>query len=711
MKIENMKKIYPNLKFGSNSEEFLDLFINSYKKKIYEMSDSLKLVDVQSSFSKLTPKKIRSQSIIEATEFMSSMKNTKENGRIFVNVVVDNLSKILLKNIVECSILHKQKKIYPSCIILGIANNKELTKLSNKLGYFIPPKIVKDTDSRTTEKLKESLRNKYKGLKYFSRNELLFLSQPESNEENKLILFYTNKYSLNNKKEYSFDDIVKNWDDYKLETNDKYIYWLFPTYQKMTKNDIKMFQTKPKIRENVVNAFLRMLLFYGFVLDKKEIVKQTKPLNRRENGRTIGLFSIQNYERITHIMNFLVVINMEILSSVFFLAMCKAIKSNNVLLNKILDNNTLKKWMNTQNYLVPYSNNYNVNKLSKIFSDKYPISKKICNITGLNYTGNSCYMDSVLLSMFAIPNKVITDNILEKDLNILKSIDRPLWSKCSSNIDSDIKKRQNIQIALKNITNSIRGNGNIKTCSKLRSLIKYCPGTQPFHGTEPQDSGEFLAYLLNLFQVDIATVTQLTYGSNTVKSKPEWVLVRKNIDNYSSPIIDVTSTKLLNIKEGYDITKFLKQTDKAILQPSELWTPDKTKPHITYNRRKEVFKIISPIVIFNINRTYGKPMFSKPITVEEIKNKRGKFIGIETRQIFKNIYAPETIIIKEKQLNLSAIVVHTGGAHYIAFFKCNSEWFRYNNVERDKITYIGSYHNMSKSNPNPMSHGTLFFYT
>ena len=67
--------------------------------------------------------------------------------------------------------------VQASCIILGISNDKELTKLSNKLGYFIPPKIVNDTDSRTTEKLKESLGNKYKGLKYFSRNELLFLSQ------------------------------------------------------------------------------------------------------------------------------------------------------------------------------------------------------------------------------------------------------------------------------------------------------------------------------------------------------------------------------------------------------------------------------------------------------------------------------------------------------------------------------------------------------
>lgn len=733
--IETMKLFYPNLKFGSNSEEFLDLFINSYKKKIYEMSDTLNLVDIKSSFSKLTPKKIRAKSIIAASYYMPSMKNTKENGSIFINAVVNNLSNILLKTIVECSILHKQKKVYPSCIILGIANNKELTKLSNKLGYFIPSKIVKDTDSRTTEKLKESLRNKYKGLKYFSRNELLFLSQPEeSTDENKLILFYTNKYNLNNKKDYSFDDIVKNWDDYKLETNDNYICWLFPNYPKMTKNDIKIFQTKPKLRENVVKAFLRMLLFYGFVLDKKEIVKQTKPLNRREKGRTIGLFSIHNYKRITRMMNFLVVINMEILSALFFLAMCKAMKSNDVLLKKILENNSLKNWMITQNYLVSYVNTYDVNKLSKTMvntkeynecgeweqipskllyesDDQLETSKKICNITGLNYTGNSCYMDSVLLSIFAIPNKVITDNILEKDLNSLKSIDRPLWSKCSSNIDNDIKKRQNIQIALKNITNSIRGNGKIKTCSKLRSLIKECPGTQPFHGKEPQDSGEFLAYLLNLFQVDIATVIRRTYGSNSTKTKSDWVLVSSNIDKYSSPIIDVTPTKLLNIKEGYDITKFLKQTDKALLQSSELWVPDKTKPHITYSRRKEVFITKSPLVIFNLNRTYGEAIFSKPITNKELESGRGKFINFVTRDIFKIIYAPETMIIKEKQLNLSAIVVHTGGAHYIAFFKCNGEWYRYNNVSKNKITYTGSYDNMLKSNPNPMSHGTLFFYT
>ena len=761
--LDVMNSFYTNLKFGPESEEFLDSFINSYKEKIYEMAETKNLADIQSSFSKLTPKKIRTSSVA-ATDFMASMKNTKENGRIFLEAVVNNLAGILLTTVFECSIGHKQKKVYPSCIILGISNDKELTKLSNKLGYFIPPKIVNDTDSRTTEKLKESLGNKYKGLKYFSRNELLFLSQPEKelSDENELILFYTNKYNANNKKDYSFDNIVKNWDDYKLETNDTYIYWLFPEAPKLTKDDIKRFQTDPKLRVNVVDASLRMLVFYGFVLNKKEIVKQIKPLNRRDKGRTIGLFSIHNYKRITRIMEFLIVINMEILSAIFFLAMCKAMKSNDVLLKKIIDNNTLRMWMSTQNYLASYANSYDVNRLSKTLvvsnddddddeddwgewdddwdddwgeweddwddissellyeSDeletkpktKSQMSKKMCKVTGLNYTGNSCYMDSVLLCIFAIPNKVITNNILEKDLNILKTIDRPLWSKCSSNIDNDIKKRQNIQIVLNNITNSMRGNGTVKTCSKLRSLIKECPGTQPFHNTEPQDSGEFLAYLLNLFQVDIATVIRQTYGSNSSETKTGWVLVRSNKDKYASPIIDVTSTKLLTIKKGYDITKFLKQTDDALLKSSELWTPDKTKPHITYNRRKEVFRMYySSLVIFNLNRTYGEAMFSKPITKKEIESGRGKFTGIVTREIFKHIYAPEKMIIKEKQLNLSAIVVHTGGAHYIAFIKYNGEWYRYNNVAKDKITYTGSYDNMLKSNPNPMSHGTLFFYT
>ena len=91
-----------------------------------------------------------------------------------------------------------------------------------------------------------------------------------------------------------------------------------------------------------------------------------------------------------------------------------------------------------------------------------------------------------------------------------------------------------------------------------------------------------------------------------------------------------------------------------------------------------------------------------------------KFLGIHTKNIWKRVSAPEKITLKGKELNLTAIVVHTGGANYVANFKCENEWFWYDDrpeSSRHIIKHIGSYNKMLKTNPNPLSHGTLFFYS
>ena len=719
----------------------------------------------------------------------------------------------------------------------------------------------------------------------------------------KLIQFYNNLYPINNKN-YFFSDVMK-WDDYNLEVKHDYIKWLFPSEKEdkknpvLTKQDIKQFRSNTIIRSNVVEATLKMLFFYGFVLDGSSYgVKQEKPLNRRDNGRTIGLFAVHNYNRLTRIMDFLVTIDMDYLSAIFFLALCQALKSNELLLKKVIANKSIKYWMATQNYLVSETYNYDTDKLfpqitvspvkkienilkigggisdelelkadenaviignhtgimkgvdwsnemywntlhkkmkdtlfkiiiidkgstSWIEKSRLPIitefikkhitndgvfifeqyiydniikyfpkyhkyviypktafdknlqfdnflfllskvpiysnyfisidspleltwqnekfetakyrnkivsssisqdeiykliinlkdknSDERCDIKGLNYTGNSCYMDSTLLCIFSVYNKIITENILEKDLSALKTIGRNLWSKCDENIDNDIKRRQNIQKVLNNITESMRGLDNVKKCSNLRSLIAKCPGSQPFHGTGTQDAGEFLSYLFNLFQVDVANTRRSSYGSNDLDNNPKWILVSKQKDNYASPIIDVVSTTLKMIPDDYDITQFVKQTQDSILEDSDIWIPDKNNPLVTYTRRKEVFKIQkSRLIIFNLVRTYGEASFSKT------KTGRGKFKGIVTKNIWTGISAPETMILNDVKLDLSAIVVHTGSVHYVANFKCNNEWFWYDDnpsSSKHLIKHIGSYDNMLKTKPNPLTHGVLFFYT
>ena len=325
-----------------------------------------------------------------------------------------------------------------------------------------------------------------------------------------------------------------------------------------------------------------------------------------------------------------------------------------------------------------------------------------CNITGLNYNGNSCYMDSVLLATFAIPNKTITDNILDKNLDVLRTY--PVrWSTCDANLDVDINRRKDIQTVIKNIAMSMRELNNVKKCSTLRKLIQTCPGPQNFHQTDPQDSGEFLTYLFNMFQVNVANTEITTYGSNSENENvtDDWVLESTKIDSNASPIINVDSITLINEEENYDITKFIKQETDAFLGIENKWTP---KLGTSYIRRKQIFEVTkSPIIIFNILRTHGEPII-----------KKNNFIGIKTKNIWKKIQAPESMLLKNKTLYLTSIVIHNGGGHYVAVFKCERNWFYYDDNPGSSshiIKYIGSYEKMLEISPNPLSHGTLFFYT
>ncbi len=180
-----------------------------------------------------------------------------------------------------------------------------------------------------------------------------------------LIKFYRDEYPVNDS---YFSDIVYNWNDYNFETDTNWISWLFPSYSRskynpdnpvLTDKVVNIFKCDKNIRINVFRATLRLLLFFGFILENNN-VKQVSPLKRNENGQNIGLYSIHNYTHITRIMKFLELINMTYLSSIFFLAMIRAITIDHELKKLVLSQNSLYHWMNTQLYLTPYSTTYSI---------------------------------------------------------------------------------------------------------------------------------------------------------------------------------------------------------------------------------------------------------------------------------------------------------------------------------------------------------------
>lgn len=487
-----------------------------------------------------------------------------------------------------------------------------------------------------------------------------------------IILFYQNKLEANGKYGYYLSDILK-WSDYRLEKEHDFIQWLFPDESggvnpkapKLTLKDVETFKSDKFLRRRVIRATICMLNFYGFTFVKNDVV-QIKAIARKENGIVVGLHSTHNYRRITRIMSFLNRIELYSASSLFMLAMCYAMHKDLVLRVKIHDNDVLKYWFATQKYLRNYIGKYNLG--SKIESEK-----KICRFTGLKYTGNSCYQDSVLLALLAIPNDFITENILERDMkSVSKMPNREIVYSCDEK--SDCKTRRSIQKELVHITKSMRGEGEkVEYCSKLRSLFK--TNKQSFHGTGMQDAGEFLQYLFAIFQVHGVVQSRTSMLTNKIGDIP---IVNKKTIYETSPMVLIPSQ---NIIDNVSIETFLNHKEDVILDMKNLY---RGADGVNYHRRIETVDIIrAEYLVFYAQRLY------------------------ETKRNYNNI-VPIKQIKLDNILNLFAIIVHRN-YHYTCYIKCDKNWFYYNDLS-DNIVYVGTYNDMLKTKPSVKSEGVLYFY-
>lgn len=339
--------------------------------------------------------------------------------------------------------------------------------------------------------------------------------------------------------------------------------------------------------------------------------------------------------------------------------------------NIIHKNNSLSMWIGTQNFLNPYLNG--------------------CDIRGLDYIGNSCYQDSVLLSTFAISNKIITRYILDRNVKEI-SKSKKQWITCGETPKIDYYRRKAIQNEIIKITKSMRRiDIPVKYCSNLRKIIQKCPGTEEFNKTTMQDAGEFLQYLFNIFQVDVAKTTETTYVTNDNTNNPNWKLIGTTTDNKASPIVSV-SEKYIEDAQVKQINEFLIQVDTAKFSKENLYKHKGTK----YSRRKMIWKMnSSPYIVFYIHRL----------------QKRYNMMTNSTSE-FK-LCTKIIPVYKINKLFLSAIIIHYNN-HYTVYFNYKKVWFYYDDGPQKRsysIKEIGTYDDMIISNPDPSRYGTLFYYT
>lgn len=281
---------------------------------------------------------------------------------------------------------------------------------------------------------------------------------------------------------------------------------------------------------------------------------------------------------------------------------------------------------------------------------------------------NSCYMDSLLMSLFSQSNKYLYYKLFI-DQNITecaKLIRKELY-----NIYLYITKNENYNKYDKKYT-----------CMNLKKELNKCKSTTEFSDYTMNDP---IALLIGLFQIFNMSNMQM---KNTihVKENNKWIQISTTIDSNVSiikPINILSSNNLLFIED------FIYEKDILNFDISNLYINNKTGKK--YKRIIKYSEILNTdFLIFAMYR------FNKG-------NQLGDFNKFR-------IYPNETIeLINGKKFYLYSCVIYTGNKHYVSYFLNNNKWYIYNDLSSE-FKIIGSFIDMMKLDKSPITHGVLFFY-
>lgn len=421
----------------------------------------------------------------------------------------------------------------------------------------------------------------------------------------------------------------------------EYIYY-FPSY---LDPDIRQKFDDEEIRKGVSRVVIKYMEFLGFIITELKITSSNHPSLYEVKilkNQDINIYSLE----IKKILGFLRFIDMKLLSMLFFLGICKMKMKNNLIL--------------------------------PIFKDFMDLS----NLKGLSFDNNSCYMDSVLFCLFAIPNKLMENEILYKNLVSISKNNRK-WISCGKTSKEDYYNRLEIQNELKNIVNFMRTDENKNseyTCTDLRKLIENCPTSQKFHSDEEQDAGEFLQYIFNIFEVKTTRIKRTTIVTNDLSDnliENDYIQTHKQIDD-TTPIITISVFDLKS--DSYYLSNSLFVQEDSLLDYENRYRDSNTGR--LFKRRIEINKVIdSEFLVFYVQR-----------------------LNYDGRRNTTEILLEENIEIGDRTLYLYGIIVHKS-RHYTAYIKDNGVWYYYDDIKDGRINRVDSI-----ENTNAFKLGTLFFY-
>lgn len=266
---------------------------------------------------------------------------------------------------------------------------------------------------------------------------------------------------------------------------------------------------------------------------------------------------------------------------------------------------------------------------------------------GLAWVDNSCYMDSVLMSLFYTPSFVST----------------VLLSPMQDDEAADSIRQRLVKMRTKLLSNE---NAHIYV-NKLRREFSKLPKFEKYADDKCHDPIEFTTDLLNMFNVHTQQEKTIDTYNNDIRTSQE-----VSID-YNINVVLVLTVN--------DPNKFIHDQiiDSTVIQDNEgenkSWT------------RKEIKTVVNtqlpPCLIFAVSRRGGE--------YGGMKN-----VNIKFEETFGNF-------------SLTAIVVIPKPGHYSLYFKSGGVWFYYDDFPTP-ITYrIGTLSNHGEY-PDPSTKSTMFFY-
>jgi hypothetical protein len=309
-------------------------------------------------------------------------------------------------------------------------------------------------------------------------------------------------------------------------------------------------------------------------------------------------------------------------------------------------------------------------------------------VRGFHNPGNSCFMDSSLVGMFAFEGSPFYDNLVMKDL-----IYKEGELLCANDVATDKSIRLRIQEALRNDVEQLIASKPKHVCTNLRKLIgDTCrlKSTQPGEGFGKRvganmsegihDPGEFYTRLLGA--LNYQPMRYETYYEYQVGS--EWYRISQIIRADTDALRLVASDEILKgIKWPQTWDGVESELEKIVVDQNTL--AELKAAGVSENVLVELRRLGSKRDIIRRERLSLQRADCFVISIDRRDYSKAGETAVNTRRLEVDHEMKVTLDGGEqKTFVLQAVVYPPGAGHYQCLLKSGIDWFDYNDLSTTK---------------------------